>query len=63
MSLWAASLGRGWAARGVQLRGGDHTDLRWGAPDITVIKEPGFCELHLGCKSVLWTWSHVSVSM
>ena len=37
--------------------------LGWGAPDIRVSKAPGSCELHLGCKSVLRTWSHVSVSM
>ena len=63
VSLWAASLGWGVGCTGVQLRGGDLTDLGWGAPDIRVSKAPGSCELHLGCKSVLWTWSHVSVSM
>lgn len=54
--------GGGWAAWQVQLRGGDHTDLGWGAPDIRAIKAPRSCELHLGYKSVLQTWSQVSVS-
>lgn len=35
VSLWAASLGWGVGCTGVQLRGGDHTDLGWGAPDIS----------------------------
>lgn len=55
--------GGGWAAWQVQLRGGDHTDLGRGAPDIRVIKVPRSCELHLGYKSVLQTWSQVCVSM
>lgn len=63
MSLWAASLGWGVGRMAGQLRGGDHTDLGRGAPDIRVIKVPRSCELHLGYKSVLQTWSQVSVSM
>ena len=61
-SAWDGAGGLGWAARRIQLRGGDHVGLGWGALDIVVTEAPGPCALHLASKSVLPIRSQASVA-